>query len=1407
MKKALAIIGIVIGSLLLLCGGIVGVLHIKGVQTYIVGKVASSLSEQVQADVRIAQFHYRPLSSLTIDSIYLSDQRQDTLAYIEQLQLEFKPLALRNKRINIQQLHLQKPYLNLQSLSDSTLNIQFLIDIFQQDSINFPFRLNIDELGLHQTRIRYNEVLVDQLDLALALPVLSMDSLDVHLHSLHLRAQMDRLEASFEANLHGNLDSIFAEEMQLVFRNEQLFSGNVAVYHPLDLDSLYIDANCADLYCNNALLQDILSQLQMKPVRMPSIVNRLGDVHYKGDIRGRFEKTDVHGIFRTSLGSISVNGNLHSTTNFKNMDFCGHVSTRRFHVGRMLGEKDLGIVALHAHVDGEIDSAKLVHCIAEADIAKFEYKGYCYQHIHLDGEMLDEEIHGNLAISDENIKLHISGLADWSEEDTRLDVGIELSDFSPATLHLIEQYPELELGANAYISLYTSGKVNEMMDNMTGYVIVDTLEIRNGEEQTTMEQFKLLIDNELNSGNPYRQVRIQSDYLTANVSGNYSYKTLPATFQQIAHRYLPTLVDAPSTKRETSNNLDFYAYFRGLDSLSYVMNWDMVVPSYPTLKGFIHEENQQIGIQAHIPNINKSGSQMENITISLDNQNDQLSMSMYLLNHLPKDNPTAAKLGDIQTTLRMSAKDDKVDLSVELGNTDSVRNEGIIRLASTISNYKNKPKFDVHILPTDIILNDSAWSIGQANITFTLADQIMEISNFSLSTDYQSITAHGTASKLATDSIDVDLHNINLDYLLSYTPASEVISIMGPVTGNARLYSLFSEPMLEAQANIKNGGLNGVYLGDISAEAILDRENKSILIYGQAVDSSQHVVANVEGKVIPATKWWGLDIACDSVDISFINGWTKSIISNPRGRAYGKVKVEGQEHKVWVTGRALAKDAQITVPQIGVTFYLTDSIFLDSTAIRFPDVHAYDQYGNLGIFSGAVYHEYFLNIRYDLHATANNMLVMNLPASQQSFFYGKVFGTGNVHIYGDELNCQIDVNARTEANTKFYLNINSASQAANTNFINFVQPDTSASTYLLSLLQKPKPKVESAPMGSRLKLSLQGEVTPQAEIHIKLGAEDMIRGKGEGNIKLVYEDPSQNVHMQGTYTLQSGQFDFSLGNIVRRNFIIREGSQITWDSNPLAPTLDITGYYHTTASLRDLFGSESSQMATNRNSVPVNCVLHMTDELFNPILSFAIELPQSDESVQSQVNSLINTDEMLMRQVIYLLVFNRFYTPEYLQNTQNIGINETYSLLSSTITGQINSWLSKLTDVFTMGFNFRTDGEGATASQEYEANFQIHPIDQLIINGNFGYRYNDLSNRPFFGDLDIEYLITPNGKFRAKAYTHTVDKYSLRQANTVQGVGFVFKHDFNWKRKKKKESTDKNLSSSNPVKSKRKKEK
>ena len=44
--------------------------------------------------------------------------------------------------------------------------------------------------------------------------------------------------------------------------------------------------------------------------------------------------------------------------------------------------------------------------------------------------------------------------------------------------------------------------------------------------------------------------------------------------------------------------------------------------------------------------------------------------------------------------------------------------------------------------------------------------------------------------------------------------------------------------------------------------------------------------------------------------------------------------------------------------------------------------------------------------------------------------------------------------------------------------------------------------------------------------------------------------------------------------------------------------------------------------------------------------------------------------------------------------------------------------------------------------------------------------------------MDVEYLLSESGKLRLKAYNHTVDRYRLTTAKTTQGVGVLYKEDF-----------------------------
>jgi uncharacterized protein involved in outer membrane biogenesis len=122
MKKALKVILVFLLSVILLIGGLIGLLHLKSVQTYIIGKVAEKISEEFNIDVHIGQFYFEPLSDLTIDEIYISDQQKDTLAYFEQIYLNFDLLKLEENLLEIELLTIKRPYLNLYTLSDDKLN-------------------------------------------------------------------------------------------------------------------------------------------------------------------------------------------------------------------------------------------------------------------------------------------------------------------------------------------------------------------------------------------------------------------------------------------------------------------------------------------------------------------------------------------------------------------------------------------------------------------------------------------------------------------------------------------------------------------------------------------------------------------------------------------------------------------------------------------------------------------------------------------------------------------------------------------------------------------------------------------------------------------------------------------------------------------------------------------------------------------------------------------------------------------------------------------------------------------------------------------------------------------------------------------------------------------------------------
>ena len=160
------------------------------------------------------------------------------------------------------------------------------------------------------------------------------------------------------------------------------------------------------------------------------------------------------------------------------------------------------------------------------------------------------------------------------------------------------------------------------------------------------------------------------------------------------------------------------------------------------------------------------------------------------------------------------------------------------------------------------------------------------------------------------------------------------------------------------------------------------------------------------------------------------------------------------------------------------------------------------------------------------------------------------------------------------------------------------------------------------------------------------------------------------------------------------------------------------------------------------------------------------------------MRSIISTDDMMTQQMIYLLALNRFYTPEYMAATNRN--NELAAVASSTLSSQLSSVLGQLSDNWTIAPNIYSS-KGDFSDTQVELALSSHLLNnRLLLNGNFGYSDNSMNSNSFIGDFDVEYLLTKNGNFRLKAYNRCNDQnYYIRNALTTQGVGIMFKHDFN----------------------------
>ena len=829
---------------------------------------------------------------------------------------------------------------------------------------------------------------------------------------------------SLDMEVKGTVNQLTCSHLEITADNRQFrLKGDVALQdlsHPQDA---YVFGTLSELTATTRGVGFLVRNLSHDYNGVPPVLERLGNVSFRGEVSGYFTDIVTYGQLHTDLGGVNMDLKLSSDKSKGLFAYSGAVKTTDYKLGKLLANEQLGEITFNLDVHGRHVTDRLPVVELKGLIASVDYSRYRYENITLDGEYKQGGFNGKVALDDPNGSIYLNGDVNVSSRIPTFNFQAIINKLRPHDLNLTSKYPDTEFSLKLRAN-FTGGSVDEMI----GEINVDSLEFMSPEKQYFMNNMNIRASKQNNEN----QLRLTSEFLTASVEGKFQYHTLPASILNIMRKYVPSLILPPKKPIETHNNFQFDIHIYNTDILSTIFDIPLTVYTHSTLKGYFNDPLQRLRVEGYFPRLQYKNNFIESGMILCENPSDHIRARVRLTN--------LKKKGAVNLSLDAQAKDDNISTTLNWGNSAAVTYSGqLAAVAKFLRTEGEKPllKAMVEVKPTDIILNDTLWQIHPSQVVVDSGK--VDVNNFYFSHQDRYVRINGRLSDNPQDSVKVDLKDINMGYVFDIASISDDVNFEGDATGTAYASGVFKKPVMNTRLFIKNFSLNQGRLGDLNIYGEWDNENRGIRLDASIKDIST-TPSRVTGIIHPLKPESGLDlnIEANELNLKFLEHYMKSIANDIKGRATGKVHFYGKFKGLNLDG-AVMTDASMNFDILNTHFAIKDTILLAPTGLTFNNIHISDMEGHSGRMNGYLHFQHFKNLNYRFEIQANNMLVMNTKESTDMPFYGTVYGTGNALLTGNAIQgLDVNVAMTTNRNSIFtYINGSVASATSN-QFIKFV---------------------------------------------------------------------------------------------------------------------------------------------------------------------------------------------------------------------------------------------------------------------------------------------------------------------------------------------------------------------------------
>ena len=1097
-----------------------------------------------------------------------------------------------------------------------------------------------------------------------------------------------------------------------------------------------------------------------------------------------------------TLGKIDIDAAYRRRGNMLNASIAAAIAD--FNLGLLTDNAHLDLVDAEIDVDGNFHR-RVSSAGATVKVSRFDFNGTSYSKINLDGEYTaGRNIELNLNIDDPALRTKAYALYTIDKETPTFDATAALYGID---LHAMG----LDPGHEGY---RLSGKLNVLADNadfrqLSGRLDLSDVAWVDGDGQGfTMNR---LTATALPDG-VQPELRIESPVVEGFLKGTYDFTTLGRTLHETARIFLPVL-DArakPRGKhgnhRVRPNNFHFDLTLKPASSLCHMLGLPVEYPDDVTLTGRVDDNTGYASVNLNAPYLIQGQKIIENTHVFGLLDPTQSHAMVYGTTQYP------TKKGDMAVAFTLKAKDNVIGSHIDWEIIRTIPLNGHIDFDIALHSLHSPAgsafplTATMEMRPGSINFGDETWQIEPGTLAM-LPDKLV-VDNFALDTGSQRIDITGTIGTDNDNIVAVDLANVSLLPIFETLEIDKAL-IGGRASGHFNASHLLSqEPRIICPLlHVDSIGYNRCTIGNADITALWDNSNKGVYLDAD-ITGFENKKSRIDGYIFPMTESLDINFDADSVPVQFLKPFMDAFTSDISGRASGKCRLFGTFKEIDLEGDIFADNVKLKIDFTNTSYTATDSVHIRPGSIKLDNIIIRDTEGHTARLSGTVGHTFFKAPTFDFRVTdARNFLSYNVTSRQNPDWYGTIYGNGGATISGYPGVVNIGVDMATAPGSTFTFVLSDRLDAEDYSFLTFrdVTPDS---------LRVPQKHLDDTPEIVRLlkdglnqnsddrpsdyNMDIAVNITPDARISLVMdpAGGDEIKAVGNGTMRMLYQSANNDLGIWGKYIVQSGSYRFTLQDIIIKDFTIKEGSEIQFDGDPYGVKTTLSAYYATNANLSDLDESFLQDKEVARTNVPVHAVMNVDGDIRQPSISFDLEFPTLTQDTYRKVRSIVSTDDMMNRQIIYLLALNRFYTPDYMNTTKG---SELFSVASSTIAGQLGNMLGKLSDNWSIAPNLRSDrGDFSDVEVDLALNSRLLN-NRLIFNGNFGYRDKALNNNQFIGDFDIEYLLNKRGTWRLKAYNRYNDRnYYVRTAQTTQGVGIMFRRDFDsflsFLRKKKKKT-------------------